>query len=88
MFENYKSQLIDWRDRTDDRQKLQTVYLLLIVASFVAAAILGLFSYHLGHKLLVVSVAAILVFAANAVVWALLQTFVIAKLPARKPRQR
>lgn len=88
MFERNLSQLSEWNTRTSDRQKLQTIYLLLIALSFMAAAVTALFSYSAGHTLLHITVWAIAVYVANAVVWALLQTFVIAKLPVTKTRKR
>lgn len=79
-FESLRNQLIDWNQSTTDRQKLQLIYLLAIVVSFFAAAIASLANHGLGMTILKVTVVSIVVFSVNAVIWAMLHTFVLDKL--------
>ena len=85
MYHSFKHTLITWAHETDDRQKLQHSYIALAVVLLIAAGVIGLLNYALGQQLLAVAIAAAGVFLVNAVVWALLQSFVLMRLPARKP---
>ncbi len=79
-FESLRNQLMGWNKNTTDRQKLQLIYLLAIVVSFFVAAIASLANHGLGMTILKVTVVAIVVFSVNAVIWAMLHTFVLDKL--------
>lgn len=89
MFADMNKQLVEWNNSKSDRQKLQLVYLFVIVLSFVVAAIIGLINQNLGFTVLKITVVAILTFSMNAIAWALLNTFLLDKLkPTVQPRQR
>ena len=69
----YKS-LQDWKLRTDGRQQLQHSYLAVTLGLVLAAGIIGLINYDLGQRILLGAFICIVVFVANAVAWALLQS--------------
>lgn len=81
--------LRQWNTTYSDFGKLQHTYILVALAGLVGAGIVGLINYRLGQSILFLATAAVLVFIANTVVWALLQTFVIARLSSlAKARKR
>lgn len=83
MYHSLKHSLISWAQHTSDRQKLQHAYIAVAVTLLVVAGVLGLLNYVLGQQLLAIAIAAAGVFLVNAVAWALLQSFVLLRLPAR-----
>jgi len=74
-----------WSKTYSDRAKLQHGYAVLAILSLIVAGIIGLINYNLGQSLLFVAIAALLVFIANGVVWALINTFVV-PLASNRPR--
>lgn len=72
--------LSEWSRNYNDRQKLQHVYLSVAAALLLTAGVIGLISYDTGQKLLIIAIVSIFIFIANSVAWALLHTFVIARL--------
>lgn len=72
--------LRQWNARQSSFVKLQHTYVLVAVLSLVAAGIVGLINYSLGQSILFVATMAALVFIANGVIWAILNTFVITRL--------
>ncbi|MCA9325835.1 hypothetical protein KDA23_07320 [Candidatus Saccharibacteria bacterium] len=86
MFEDFKATLTKWETTGTEREQLQMVYLVVIVVSVLVAGLLSLVNYDAGQNLLKVSGLAIVVFATNAVVWALLDSFLLSKV--RRPRTR
>ncbi len=78
--ESLYTALREWNKRENSFTKLQHTYVAIIVAMLVAAGIIGLINYSLGQSILFVTVAAVLVFIANGVVWALLSAFVTPRL--------
>ena len=81
--------LRQWNITHGDFGKLQHAYILVALLGLVGAGIIGLVNYRLGQSILFLATAAALVFIANVVVWALLQTFVITRLtPPTKSRKR
>ncbi len=77
--------LQDWRESTNDRQKLQQAYVVGGVALLIIAGLIGLVDYSLGQLLLQIALIAIAIFFINAIVWALLTAFVL--LPLSSQRQ-
>ena len=85
MFTTIAKSLQEWNMATDARQKLQHAYLASALALVLTAGIIGLINYELGQKILLVAFICIAVFLANAVAWALLQSFVLLRIS--KPEQ-
>ncbi|RYF29198.1 MAG: hypothetical protein EOO17_02270 [Chloroflexi bacterium] len=87
MYSSLKQSLSSWNDHTSDRQKLQHTFIAIAIILIIVAGVLGLLNQSLGQQILAVSIAAAGVFLVNAVVWALLQSFVLFRL-REEPIQR
>lgn len=80
MFSTIVKSLQEWNTSTDSRQKLQHAYLAGALALILGAGIIGLINYELGQKILLAAFICIAVFLANAIAWALLQSFVLLRI--------
>lgn len=78
---NIRDLLIQWNKQHGERTKLQHAYAVLAVAALLVAGLISLVNYSLGQSLLFIAIVLGLVFVANSVVWALLDTFVIRRVP-------
>jgi hypothetical protein len=87
MYESIKTALNEWNGETSERQKLQHLYLVIIIVGVLIAGIVSLVDAQLGHTIVSVSLCAILVYFANAVVWNLLQAGLLSKLSSRSKRK-
>ncbi len=87
MFQDFKESLARWNNTTTERQKLQHTYLIIIVATIVIAGMVSLVSAKQGHQLARVALIAIGTFITNAVVWNLLNSAVLSKLPSRPKKK-
>lgn len=87
MFNTLYNALLEWNRNSDDRQKLQHVYLVLIVLSVVVAGIVSLIDNETGQDMLLITVATGAIFLVNAVVWSLLESTLVARLSGRRKRQ-
>lgn len=88
MFENTKSVLISWNASSSERQKLQHVYLVIAVIIVFGAGIVSLINPAFGHELVKIALYAVIVFLANAVVWNLLQSSFLSKIPKKSSRKK
>jgi hypothetical protein len=84
MFQTLKDMLSDWNAGRGERAKLQHAYLAVSLAGIVVAGLVGLLDYDASRAILRVSFVGLGIFAINAIVWALLFSLVINKLPSRK----
>lgn len=87
MFENVRTAVTQWNQRTSDRQKLQHSYVVLLLAVIFLAGIVSLFSGERSRQLMYVAFALITTLAVNFLVWALLKTTVLDKLPRQTGRR-
>lgn len=87
MFDALRNSLIGWNKRSSERQKLQHIYIIIIVVGVVVAGIVSLIDAVLGHNLLYIPMFSLIAFLANAVVWNLLQSVLITKLPKTQRRR-
>lgn len=76
-----KNFIIDWNQKTSERQKIQHVYLVITVIGALGAGMIALVDPDLGHNVVQAAFYAFLVFIANAVVWNLLNSVLISKFP-------
>lgn len=93
MFTTLIMSLQNWNLNYDARQKLQHTYLIVTIGLILGAGIIGLINYDLGQRILLGAFICIAVFLFNAVAWALLQSFVLLRIPeqqkpAAKPTTR
>ena len=79
--------LRQWNKTNDRHAKLQHIYLSLAIAILVLAGLMGLVNYGLGQSLLFLSTVSLLIFIANAVVWALTDSFIVSRLSKRSPKK-
>jgi hypothetical protein len=86
MFESMKNTVIQWNQRTTDRQKLQHSYVLLLVVVVFIAGVTSLFNADYSRTLMYIALAFITTLITNFVVWGLLKSSVLDKLP-RQVRQ-
>lgn len=84
MIQTLRELLINWNKSHDARTKLQYAYGVAAVAFVVIAGLISLINYNFGQSILFVAGVLAFMFIANAVLWALLDSFVISKLPRRK----
>jgi len=87
MYESIKSSLVIWNTKTTERQKLQQLYLAIIVVGILVAGVTSLLNAEVGHNLVLVAIFAILVFLSNAIAWNLLKAGLLSALPT-KPRRK
>ncbi len=89
MTQGIRELLVEWNKTHDGRDKLQYAYGVAALAMLLVAGLIGLVNYNLGQSLLFVAIALGLVFVANAVVWALLDSLILSRLKASKaPRKK
>ena len=87
MFESLENALISWNRRTSDRQKLQHTYMALLVVVVVLAGIFSLFSSTRSTLLLYIAIVLLTGLLANFLIWSLLKSSLLDRLP-RQPRRR
>lgn len=87
MFSSLYNALLEWNRQTDDRQKLQHAYLFITILSVLIAGVVSLIDSKTGHDLLIITAAAGMILLVNAVLWALLESTMFARLAGRRKRQ-
>jgi predicted benzoate:H+ symporter BenE len=88
MVQNIKDIFSEWNATRSERSKLQHAYLALSLLGIVIAGLVGLLDYDASRAILRVCFAGLAIFGINAIVWALLFSLVINKLPARRTPPR
>ncbi len=78
-----QSTLVFWYKTTNERAKLQHSYLGIAILFVVVAGVIGLMNYSYGQQLLQLALGAFVIFAVNAIVWALLQSFFFTRIEAK-----
>ena len=87
MFEELKTAIIRWNATASERQKLQHSYIVIAILTILVGGIVSLANANLGHKLAVAALVAALVFICNGVIWSLVNSSVIARIPTRPKRK-
>jgi hypothetical protein len=88
MFEHFIAFIRNWAITTTDRQKLQHTYAVLMVAVTLVAGIVAFFDAQKGHKAMYAVMLMATAFVANAVVWNLLNSAFLSKLPPNPRRKK
>jgi cell division protein FtsW (lipid II flippase) len=86
MFNALYNAILEWNRTTNERQKLQHAYITIAITIVLIAGLVSLLDSQTGQDLLIVSVAAGGIFLANAVLWSILDSVVIAKLSNRRKK--
>lgn len=76
--------LRDWNKTTGERAKLQHCYAVLVVITTIVAGLVTLLNAELGHTIILCAGFLLLAFIGNAVIWALLKSFVLDRLAAKR----
>jgi hypothetical protein len=87
MFELFIESLNRWNTVKTERQKLQYSYIALTLLIILVAGIVSLFEARVGHDIVRLALIALGTFAVNAVMWNLLQSSLLSRLPS-KPKRR
>lgn len=88
MYQEILEMLRNWNKSHDRQAKLQHAYLVSAVVVLVAAGLIGLLNYGLGQSLLFISISLLIVFIANTVAWALLDSIVISRLASKRTSRK
>ena len=80
MYHSLKESLTAWSLETTERQKLQHTYIAIAIGLLVVAGVFGLINQDLGQQILAVAIAAAAIFLVNAIIWALLQSFILFRI--------
>lgn len=88
MLENIIGIVRRWHQGTSERQKLQHIYLALVVLVIFIAGVTTFFNADLGHKIVWIAIFAAGAFLANAIVWNLLNSALLLKLNSRPRRKQ
>jgi len=86
MLNDLKESLYRWGSSTNERTKLQHSYLFITIIVVLLAGIVSLINANLGHKLTFIALAAIVIYIINAVIWNLLNSILITKLPKSRKK--
>ena len=84
MFLALKEIISDWNSTYGERAKLQHAYLAAGLLGVVLAGLISLLNPEVGQTVLRFCLAGFAIVVANAIVWALLFSFIISKLPTPK----
>ena len=84
MIQSFKEMLTTWNAEHSERVKLQHAYVAIAIVGIVLAGLVGLLNSEVSHIIVGVSLISLGVGLANLLVWALLYSLVIIKLPSRK----
>ena len=86
MYSLIKDLLISWNNEKNQRIKLQRAYFALAVALAVLSGLVTLVNVSLGRTMSMIAALLAVAYVANAVVWALLEAFVMPKIAAKTKR--
>ena len=78
------SLLREWNKSSNERAKLQHAYIAIVVVLIVLAGLITLLNPLLGNTIVSFAGFLALAFLANAVIWALLKSFVIDRIVAKR----
>ena len=82
--ESLQSVLREWNKSTNERTKLQYAYLFLGIIGIIIAGLITLLNPELGHVVVIFASFLFVTLLANAIVWALLKSFVIDHITTKR----
>jgi len=86
--ESFLDILRDWNKSVSEREKLQHLYVCIIVIATVIAGLTALINPELGHQLIMITLIAVTAFLANALVWALARVYLFDRLDRRRTTKK
>ena len=84
MYQEIIEMLKNWNKTHDRQARLQHAYFASAVLVLMIAGLVGLINYSLGQSLLFVAVSLFIIFIANTIAWALLESIVLSKISSSK----
>lgn len=87
MIQSFKEMLITWNTEHGERAKLQHAYIIAAVVGIVLAGLIGLLNRELSELIVTISLASVAIWLANVLIWALLYSLVVVKLPKKAARK-
>jgi undecaprenyl pyrophosphate phosphatase UppP len=81
--QSFKEMLTGWNTSRGEREKLQHAYVFVVIVGLVVAGLVGLLNHDVSGIIVQVCLIALGVFLCNVVMWALLYSLVISRLPRR-----
>ena len=89
MIQSFKEMLVQWNADHSERVKLQHTYVAVALVGIIVAGLVGLLNREVSQIIVGVSLISLGIGLANVLVWALLYSLVIVKLPgkSRTPRK-
>lgn len=88
MFTVVSDALKQWNKTSDRHTKLQHIYLLGSICIVVLAGLVSLLNYDLGQNLLTIAALLFGIFIANAVAWALADSFIVSRISKRSTAKK
>lgn len=88
MFETIKSGLTSWANTTTERQKLQHLYVVLLIGDVFIAGVVSLFGVGDATSFIYIALALMVTVSVNLVSWSLLKTLLLDKLPVASRAKR
>ena len=82
--ETISALLQKWNKSTSERTKLQHTYLCIVVVVTIISGLIALIDADLAHRLVLIPGIALVAFLSNAIVWALLKVYGVARLDSKK----
>ena len=88
MIENIIDYLYEWKKNTSERQKLQHIYISAAILILIIAGLISLIDAPLGRDAARFAVLSVGIFVANAVVWSLVDSMLLKRIPTRTRKKR
>ncbi len=87
MYNALRNALLEWNRETDDREKMQHAYVVIVIFSVLIAGIVSLIDQETGEDILKVTLVAGAIWIVNAVLWSLLDSMLVSRLVGRRKKQ-
>ncbi|HVI69359.1 MAG TPA: hypothetical protein VM581_02775 [Magnetospirillaceae bacterium] len=84
MIQSFKEMLVTWSAAHGERSKLQHAYVVVSIVGIILAGLVGLLNRDLSQVIVSISLASLAIWLANVLVWALLYSLVVIKLPKKQ----
>jgi len=88
MIQSFKEMLAQWNTDHSERVKLQHTYVAAAIIGILVAGLVGLLNREVSQIIVGVSLISLGIALANVLVWALLYSLVIIKLPSKSRTTR
>jgi drug/metabolite transporter (DMT)-like permease len=88
MIQSFKEMLITWNADHSERVKLQHTYVVAAVVGIIVAGLVGLLNHGVSQIIVAASLISLGIGLANVLVWALLYSLVIVKLPKARTTRK